>query len=165
MRHGGNCVESRLDPAVLSLIHQHGAVSLTGAFDIQTERPPHFIRMPNGEQHRPGERRKADVLQGTLDLMVLQTLATLGPLHGYAIAARLEQVSGGSLQLNMGTLYPGLMRLEQRGFVRGAWGVTDNNRKARFYAVTAAGRRQLASERAEWTRMAAIMDTLLHGEG
>lgn len=165
MRHGGDRIESRLDPAVLSSIHQHGAVSLTGAFDIQTERPPHFIRMPNGEQHRPGERRKADVLQGTLDLMVLQTLATLGPLHGYAIAARLEQVSGGSLQLNMGTLYPGLMRLEQRGFVRGAWGVTDNNRKARFYAVTAAGRRQLASERAEWTRMAAIMDTLLHGEG
>ena len=165
MRHGGDRIESRLDPAVLSSIHQHGAVSLTGAFDIQTEHPPHFIRMPNGEQHRPGERRKADVLQGTLDLMVLQTLATLGPLHGYAIAARLEQVSGGSLQLNMGTLYPGLMRLEQRGFVRGAWGVTDNNRKARFYAVTAAGRRQLASERAEWTRMAAIMDTLLHGEG
>ena len=165
MRHGGDRIESRLDPAVLSSIHQHGAVSLPGAFDIQTERPPHFIRMPNGEQHRPGERRKADVLQGTLDLMVLQTLATLGPLHGYAIAARLEQVSGGSLQLNMGTLYPGLMRLEQRGFVRGAWGVTDNNRKARFYAVTAAGRRQLASERAEWTRMAAIMDTLLHGEG
>ena len=165
MRHGGDRVEARLDPAVLSSIHQHGAVSLPGAFDIQTEHPPHFIRMPNGEQHRPGERRKADVLQGTLDLMVLQTLATLGPLHGYAIAARLEQVSGGSLQLNMGTLYPGLMRLEQRGFVRGAWGVTDNNRKARFYAVTAAGRRQLASERAEWTRMAAIMDTLLHGEG
>jgi transcriptional regulator len=121
--------------------------------------------MSNGEQPRPGERRKADVLQGTLDLMVLQTLATLGPQHGYAIAARLEQVSGGSLKVNMGTLYPGLMRLEQRGFVRGAWGVTDNNRKARFYAVTAAGRRQLASERAEWTRMSAIMDTLLHGEG
>jgi PadR family transcriptional regulator, regulatory protein PadR len=109
-----------------------------------------------------GERRKAEVLQGTLDLMVLQTLATLGSLHGYAIAARLEQVSGGSLQLNMGTLYPGLMRLEQRGFVRGAWGVTDNNRKARFYAITAAGRRQLASERAEWARMTAIMTALLH---
>ena len=83
------------------------------------------------------ERRKAGVLQGTLDLMVLQTLATLGPVHGYAIAARLEQVSGGSLQLNMGTLYPGLMRLEQRGLVRARWGVTDNNRKARFYAITA----------------------------
>jgi transcriptional regulator len=108
-----------------------------------------------------GAGRKADVLQGTLDLMVLQTLSALGPLHGYAIAARLDQVSGGSLQLNMGTLYPGLMRLEQRGFVRGTWGITDNNRKARFYAITAAGKRQLANERAEWSRMAGIMRALL----
>ena len=106
---------------------------------------------------------KADVLQGTLDLMILQTLATLGPQHGYAIAARLEQVSGGALALNMGTLYPGLMRLEQRGLVRGRWGMTDNNRKARFYELTASGRRQLAAERAEWIRMAAIMEALLHG--
>jgi transcriptional regulator len=111
------------------------------------------------------EPAKADVLQGTLDLMVLQTVATLGPLHGYAIASRLEQVSGGALQLNMGTLYPGLMRLEQRGLVRGAWGVTDNNRRARFYAITAAGRRQLAAERAEWDRMSAIMQALLHDRG
>src|SRR4029450_27343 len=88
---------------------------------------------------------KTDVLQGTLDLMVLQTLATLGPLHGYALAARLEQVSRGALQLNMGTLYPGLMRLEQRGLVLGKWGVTDNNRKARFYSITAAGRRRLTA--------------------
>ena len=108
---------------------------------------------------------KADVLQGTLDLMVLQTAATLGPLHGYAIAARLEQVSGGSLQLNMGTLYPGLMRLEQRGHLRGRWGVTENNRKARFYTITAAGRRQLATEKAEWDRMASIMYTLLRDQG
>ncbi len=108
--------------------------------------------------------RKADVLQGTLDLMVLQTLASLGPQHGYAIAARIEQVSGGSIQLNMGTLYPGLMRLEQRGLVRGNWGVTDTNRRARFYAITPAGRRQLATEREEWTRMAAIMNTLLGDE-
>src|SRR6266566_9512271 len=99
---------------------------------------------------------KAEVLQGTLDLMVLQTLATLGPQHGYAIAARLEQVSAGALRLNMGTLYPALMRLEQRGLVRARWGVTDNNRKARFYAITAAGRRQLAAERAEWDRTSSI---------
>jgi transcriptional regulator len=105
---------------------------------------------------------KAEVLQGTLDLMLLQTLATLGPLHGYAIAARLEQVSGGVLKVNMGTLYPGLMRLEQRGLVRAEWNVTDTNRKARFYTVTAAGRRQLAAEKAEWDRMTAIMHTLLH---
>jgi len=107
------------------------------------------------------ERGKADVLQGTLDLMVLQTLATLGPLHGYALAARLEQISQGALQLNMGTLYPGLMRLEQRGFVRGKWGLTDNHRKERYYTVTPAGRRQLATEKAEWDRMASIIHTLL----
>jgi len=109
-------------------------------------------------------RSKADVLQGTLDLMVLQTLATLGAQHGYAISARLEQVSAGALRLNMGTLYPGLMRLEQRGLVRGEWGVTDTNRKARFYALTAAGRRELKTERAEWDRMTAIMRTLLQDE-
>src|SRR5215467_15863133 len=105
---------------------------------------------------------KTDVLQGTLDLMVLKTVAAMGPMHGYSIAARLEQVSNGALQLNMGTLYPGLMRLEQRGLVRASWGVTDTNRKARFYSITAAGRRQLAAERAEWDRMTSIMHALLH---
>jgi PadR family transcriptional regulator PadR len=107
---------------------------------------------------------KADVLQGTLDLMVLQTLDSLGPLHGYAIAGRLEQVSGGALQRNMGTLYPALMRLEQRGLVRGSWGTTETNRKARFYAVTPPARRQLARQRHAWDRMAGIIHTLLHGE-
>jgi transcriptional regulator len=107
------------------------------------------------------EADKADVLQGTLDLMVLQTLATLGPLHGYAVAARLEQVSGGSLRLNMGTLYPGLMRLEQRGLVRGKWGVSENNRRARFYGITAAGRGQLEAEKAQWNRTVSIIHTLL----
>lgn len=96
--------------------------------------------------------------------MVLQTLDTLGAQHGYAIASRLEQVSGGALQLNMGTLYPALMRLEQRGLIRGAWGTTDTNRKARFYTITAAGRRQLTREREAWDRMAAIMHTVLRGE-
>jgi PadR family transcriptional regulator, regulatory protein PadR len=106
---------------------------------------------------------KTDVLQGTLDLMVLQTAEALGPVHGYAIAARLEQTSGGALQLNMGTLYPALMRLEQRGLLKGAWGTTDTNRKARFYSLTAAGRRQLTKEKAAWDRMAAIMATVLRG--
>ena len=106
---------------------------------------------------------KADVLQGTLDLMVLQTLDTMGALHGYAIAARLEQISSGALQLNMGTLYPALMRLEQRGLVKGSWGTTDSNRRARFYALTAAGRRQLARERQAWDQMAGIIQALLHG--
>jgi transcriptional regulator len=110
----------------------------------------------------PDKAGKAEVLQGTLDLMVLQTLATMGPLHGYALAARLEQVSGGALQLNMGTLYPGLMRLEQRGLVRGKWGVTDSNRRARFYTLTAAGHRELERERTEWDRVASIMHALLH---
>jgi PadR family transcriptional regulator, regulatory protein PadR len=110
------------------------------------------------------EPSKAEVLQGTLDLMVLRTLETLGSLHGYAIAARLEQVSDGVLQLNMGTLYPALMRLEQRGLVRGAWGTTDSNRKARFYALTAAGRRHLAKEKVAWDRMAGIIHALLHGD-
>jgi PadR family transcriptional regulator, regulatory protein PadR len=108
---------------------------------------------------------KAGVLQGTLDLMVLQTLDSLGPQHGYAIAARLEQVSSGALQLNMGTLYPALMRLEQRGLVRGSWGTTDTNRKARFYRLTTAGRRKLGKEKDSWNRMAGIIHTLLQGEG
>ena len=110
------------------------------------------------------DQPKAGVLQGTLDLMVLQTLNSLGSLHGYAIASRLEQVSGGALQLNMGTLYPALMRLEQRGLLRGTWGTTDNNRQARFYALTPAGRRQLAREKQAWDRMAGIIHTLLRGE-
>jgi len=108
---------------------------------------------------------KADVLQGTLDLMILQTLATLGPSHGYAIAARLEQVSAGALRLNMGTLYPALMRVEQRGFVKAEWDVTDNNRKARFYSITASGRRQLAIEKAEWDRMVSIIHAVLSEQG
>jgi PadR family transcriptional regulator PadR len=115
--------------------------------------------------NRERERGRADVLQGTLDLMVLQTLESLGPLHGYAIAARLEQVSSGALQLNMGTLYPALMRLEQRRLVAGNWGTTDTNRKARFYKLTPAGRRELGKEKEAWNRMAGIMHTLLHGEG
>ena len=108
---------------------------------------------------------KAEVIQGTLDLMVLRTVLTLGPLHGYAIASRPEQVSGGALCLNMGTLYPGLMRLEQRGLLRATWGVTDTNRKARFYAITAAGRRRLVAERAAWDRMTSIIHTLFEGQG
>jgi transcriptional regulator len=105
---------------------------------------------------------KTDVLQGTLDLMVLQTVSVLGPMHGYAIAARIDQVSGGAIQLNMGSLYPALMRLEQSGLVRADWGVTDTSRKARFYKITAAGRRHLAAEKAQWERMSDIMRALLH---
>jgi transcriptional regulator len=115
--------------------------------------------MPNGEGTRAG------ILQGTLDLMLLQTLATIGPSHGYALAARLEQISDGALQVNMGTLYPGLMRLEQRGLVSAEWSVTDSNRKARFYRITPAGRRQLITEKAGWDRMVSIIHTLVHEQG
>ena len=107
---------------------------------------------------------KADVLQGTLDLMVLRTLESMGPQHGYAIAARLEQTSEGALQLNMGTLYPALMRLEQRGLLRGAWSVTDNNRRARLYSLTPAGRRELGRSREAWDRMSSIMQRVLAQE-
>ena len=107
---------------------------------------------------------KTDVLQGTLDLMVLRTLESMGPLHGYAIAARLEQCSDGALQLNMGTLYPALMRLEQRGLLRGAWTTTDSNRRARYYSITPAGRRQLAIDRKAWDRMTSIMQRVLGHE-
>ena len=107
---------------------------------------------------------KTDVLQGTLDLMVLRTLDSMGPLHGYAIATRLEQCSDGALQLNMGTLYPALMRLEQRGLLRGAWNTTDNNRRARYYSITPAGRRQLAIDRKAWDRMTSIMRRVLGQE-
>ena len=110
------------------------------------------------------EPSKTEILQGTLDLMVLQTLESLGPSHGYTIAARLERVSDGALQLNMGTLYPALMRLEQRGLLCGRWGTTESNRKARFYAMTAAGRRQLAREKQSWERITGIMQMVLHHE-
>jgi transcriptional regulator len=108
--------------------------------------------------------RKLDILQGTLDLMVLRTLATLGPQHGYAIASRLEQISQGSLQLNMGTLYPALVRLEQRGLVRAKWGTSESNRRARFYELTPAGRKQMKAEGEQWQQMAAIMSRVLDGE-
>ena len=102
------------------------------------------------------------MLQGTLDILVLQTLAALGPSHGYAMAARIDQASGGRVQLNMGTLYPALMRLEQRGFVRGTWGVTASNRKAQFYALAPAGKKRLAAEKREWNRMVTTMQAILN---
>ena len=108
-------------------------------------------------------RSKADVLQGTLDLMVLKTLDTMGSLHGYGIAQRLQQLSENVLQLNQGTLYPALLRLEQRGWIASKWGTSDNNRKARFYSLTRAGRKQLQREADDWHRKAAIMARLLGG--
>jgi PadR family transcriptional regulator PadR len=106
---------------------------------------------------------KTDVLQGTLDLMVLKILDTLGTQHGYGIAQRLQQVSNDLLRLNQGTLYPALLRLEQRGWIASKWGTSDNNRKARFYSLTRSGRRQLERETEDWRRMAGIMAALLGG--
>jgi transcriptional regulator len=104
---------------------------------------------------------KLDLLQGTLDLMVLKTLSALGTLHGYGIARRIEQVSGDEVLLNQGTIYASLVRLEQRGWIGSSWGVSENNRKARFYAITAAGRRQLAKDARHWQRLAGVMDRVL----
>jgi PadR family transcriptional regulator PadR len=106
---------------------------------------------------------KTDVMQGTLDLMVLKTLEALGPLHGYGIARRIEQVSENLLQLNQGTLYPALLRLQQRGWIKSEWGTSENNRKARFYNLTNAGRRQLAIEARNWERISGVMTRLLSG--
>jgi PadR family transcriptional regulator, regulatory protein PadR len=105
--------------------------------------------------------QKSDVLQGTLDLMVLKTLESMGPLHGYGIARRIEQVSGNSLTLNQGTIYPALLRLEQRGWVRSEWGVSETNRRAKFYSLSRIGRRQIEEETENWERIAATMARIL----
>jgi len=107
---------------------------------------------------------KSDVLQGTLDLMVLKTLDTMGPLHGYAVARRIEQVADHALALNQGTLYPALVRLEQRGWIRSAWGVSDTNRRARFYSITKAGQRQLQAEADSWHQTSRIIARFLEAD-
>ena len=104
---------------------------------------------------------KLDLLQGTLDLMVLQTLETMGALHGYGIARRIEQVSQDQVLLNQGTIYASLVRLQQRGWISAAWGVSENNRKAKFYTITKAGKRQVRAERSHWERLAAVMGRVL----
>jgi transcriptional regulator len=104
---------------------------------------------------------KADVLRGTLDLVVLKTLDTLGPTHGYGIAQRIQQVSDSMLSLNQGTLYPALLRLEQRGWVQSKIGTSDNNRRARYYSLTPAGRRQLRRETEDWLRSSSIVNRIL----
>jgi transcriptional regulator len=103
----------------------------------------------------------AEVPYGTLDLMVLKTLDAMGPLHGYGIARRIEQVAQGSLALNQGTIYPALLRLEQKGLIGSRWGTSENNRRARFYEITRAGRRQLAVETESWSRTVGMMRRLL----
>ena len=105
--------------------------------------------------------KKADVWQGTLALMILKTLETMGPQHGYGIARRIEQTSGHLLLVNYGTLYPALLKLEQEGYIKSAWGVSDNNRRAKFYQLTRAGRKQVARETEEWEQATAILARFL----
>lgn len=105
-----------------------------------------------------------DVPYGTLDLMVLKTLDTVGPLHGFGVARRIEQVAQGSLQMNQGTIYPALLRLEQRGWISSQWGTSESNRRARYYSITRAGRKQLAAGTQQWSQTAALMSRLLESK-
>ena len=113
--------------------------------------------------HIDGETNadRLELLQGTLDLMVLQTLAGMGPLHGYGIARRIEQVSGDRILLNQGTIYAALVRLQQRGWIVAEWGISDNHRKAKFYAITKVGQRALAEETLRWRRISGLLEKLL----
>jgi PadR family transcriptional regulator PadR len=121
----------------------------------------HSYAMAKGQANDP----RLAVLQGTLDLMVLQTLDSIGPQHGYGIARRIEQVSDDLLKLNEGTVYTALMRLQQRRWIAASWGTSENNRKAKFYAITAAGKRQLAREVETWDRLSGLIARLRGAEG
>ncbi len=109
----------------------------------------------------PSDNKQVELLQGALDLIVLRALSTMGPLHAYALASRLAQVSDHPLSLNQGTLYPALVRLEQKGWLKGTWGRTESNREAKFYAITKAGERELGRQTERWRRLAGLVDTLL----
>ena len=104
---------------------------------------------------------KSEILQGTLDLMVLKTLAAMGPLHGYGIARRIEQISDDALQINQGTIYASLVRLMHKGWISGAWGTSDNNRKAKFYSITKTGRKQLNTEAQNWARISGVIGRVM----
>ena len=112
-----------------------------------------------------GNDDKTDVLQGTLALMILKTLDTLGPQHGYGLARRIEQMSEGLLRLNQGTLYPALVRLEQQGWIRAKWGASDNNRRAKYYSLTPRGARQLRAEAERWSRVSTVIERILKPAG
>src|SRR5215475_155686 len=113
------------------------------------------------EQSPPHAQSRAEVPYGTLDLMVLKTLDAMGEQHGYGIARRIEQVSEGTLELNQGTIYPALLRLEQKGWIESRWGTSENNRRAKFYEITRVGKKQLAAETGSWERTVAIMSKML----
>src|SRR5215475_10156815 len=126
---------------------------------------PILLLSPRHFNRRHMEQEKNEVLPGTLNLMVLKTLSTLGPLHGYGIARRIEQISGDRLQLNQGTIYPGLLNLEQMGWISSKWGVSENNRRAKYYSITRAGKKQLAAEEENWRRASEIMIRFLESSG
>jgi transcriptional regulator len=118
--------------------------------------------MSKGKTHA---QKRSEVLQGTLDLMILKTLDTMGPLHGYGIARRIEQLSEDVLQLNEGTVYTSLLRLQQQGWISSNWGTSENNRKAKFYLITKAGRKQLVQETENWQRISGVIGKVLQAEG
>jgi PadR family transcriptional regulator, regulatory protein PadR len=117
------------------------------------------------DSNMSSDAAKSNVWQGTLALMILKTIDAMGPLHGYGIARRIEQVSGDVLSLNYGTIYPALLKLEQEGFIESEWGVSENNRKAKFYRLTRAGRRQIEKESREWQRAVSMLDRFLSAKG
>jgi transcriptional regulator len=121
-----------------------------------------FFAMSKGT---PAGQKRSEVLQGTLDLMILKTLQALGPLHGFGIARRIEQVSEEVLQLNEGTVYTSLLRLQQQGWIASHWGTSENNRKAKFYSITRSGLKQLARETADWEQISGVIGRVLRLEG
>src|SRR5688500_15854605 len=140
-------------PAGLGAHRDRHSATIAAPVAFQHERwhPPHLLPI----------NMSSEVPYGTLDLMVLKTLAAMGPLHGYGIARRIEQAAAGAMALNQGTIYPALLRLEQKHWIKSDWGTSENNRRARFYALTAAGRRQLAKEAALWARTVSMVNRLL----
>lgn len=117
--------------------------------------------MATGESLPPSRSARSEILPGTLDLMVLQTLSVMGPLHGYGIARRIEQIGEEVLSVNQGTIYASLLRLQQRGWIRASWGISENNRRAKFYSLTRPGARRLAAEAKEWQRISSVIGRLL----
>jgi len=130
------------------------------AVDIQQEDV--YAPVENQQEAEFVKETTSEILQGTLDLMVLKTLEGLGPLHGYGIARRIEQVSEGVLELNQGTIYPALLRLQQKGWIKAEWGASENNRRAKYYSITRAGLKQLATETEDWERISGIIGRMLH---